>query len=270
MERDVRRRVPAHAATSGWSLGRPFAAPERVAPAQRRARLAIGAGRASMNPGGSRNPEAGRQVRHQPARVFNGNHDSGHRACHMNDAVASLMGNHRTTTRRVAQSMDATALRAELERHHADCTVWAFACCRFDPSEADDVLQATYLKILDGRAVFGGQSAFRTWLFGVVRLTALEHRRRHAWRWLFESIDLDALPQIAPHQTVESEESVRLQAAVAKLPPRQREVLHLVFQQDLSVEDAARVMGVSVGSARVHYARGKQRLRRLMGAEPSP
>lgn len=169
--------------------------------------------------------------------------------------------------------MDATALRAELERHHADCTVWAFACCRFDPSEADDVLQATYLKILDGRAVFGGQSAFRTWLFGVVRLTALEHRRRYTWRWLFESSDLDALPQVAPaapDATILSEESARLQAAVAKLPTRQREVLHLVFQQDLTVEDAAGVMGVSVGSARVHYARGKQRLRHLLGAEPSP
>jgi len=126
----------------------------------------------------------------------------------MNDAVASLIGDHRFTTRPVAHCMDATALRAELERHHADCVGWALACCKFDPGEADDVLQSSYLKVLDGRAVFGGQSTFRTWLFGVVRRTALEHRRRHAWRWLFESNDPGALTQatvIPPDDTVQQE-----------------------------------------------------------------
>src|SRR5256885_15417669 len=81
--------------------------------------------------------------------------------------------------------MSPADLTAKLEELHAAAFGWALSCCGWDRSAAEDVLQATYLKLLDGRARFDGRSTFRTFVFGVIGRTAREARRRAALRrWL--------------------------------------------------------------------------------------
>src|SRR5256712_10937963 len=81
--------------------------------------------------------------------------------------------------------MSPADLTAKLEELHAAAFGWAVSCCGWDRAAAEDVLQATYLKLLDGRARFDGRSTFRTFVFGVIARTAREARRRAALRrWL--------------------------------------------------------------------------------------
>ena len=145
---------------------------------------------------------------------------------------------------------------SELAAFHPQSFAWALACCGYDRAEAEDVLQTAYLKVVDGRAQFEGGSSLRTFLFAVIRNTAADARRRSFLRRFFS-------PAPAPAPDA-SADRVRIVAALQKLSPRQREVLELVFYHDLSVEEAARVMGVGVGSARTHYDRGKTRLAELL------
>ena len=160
-------------------------------------------------------------------------------------------------------------LTRSLEPLHRDACGWARHCCEGSPLDPADVLQTAYLKVIEGKARPRGEGALKTWWFGVIRFTAMEEKRRRRFR---DSL-AGRLLRLAPAKEsgpsaasrLELNESVReLKEALAQLPPRQAEVLHLVFYQDLSIAEAAPIMGVSVGSARTHYERGKARLRELL------
>ena len=160
--------------------------------------------------------------------------------------------------------MERAELERELERLHRESYGWALSCCGRDRGSdvAGDVLQAAYVQVLSGAARFAGRSTFRTWLFGVIRRTALAERRR-SLRWTGGGSPEAALaglsdPSPGPEQNLE--ETARreeLLAALATLSERQREVVTLVFYHELTIEEAAGVMEISTGSARTHYARAK-------------
>lgn len=164
--------------------------------------------------------------------------------------------------------MDPDEIIPQLEALHGDAFGWAVSCCGGDRHGGEEVLQVAYAKAMRGAAKFHGRSSLKTWWFGVIRLTALEEARRArrwlAWldRWRQEPAEEEA----APDGEIGEPDLEALAAALRELSGRQREVLHLAFYQELSLSEAAAVMGISVGSARQHYERGKSRLRELMGA----
>ena len=161
-------------------------------------------------------------------------------------------------------------LEAQLERLHEESFGWALSCCGHDKTEAEDVLQTTYLKIITGKARFEGRSSLRTWVFGVIRRTAQEVNRRtqverrRVIRLVADDLS-DSTSEGPDREMDRTQTADDLLRAMKNLSDRQREVLHLVFYQDLTIAEAAEVMGVSLGSARTHYERGKERLRTLLG-----
>ncbi len=170
--------------------------------------------------------------------------------------------------------MKSTELEAQLERLHPESFGWALSCCGRDQMEAEDVLQTAYLRVVSGKARFGGRSSFRSWLFGVIRRTAQESSRRMRARerrrlrlvsaQAEAGADAGDFGEAVVLKLSRTERTRRLLQALEELSDRQREVLHLVFYQELTIAQAAEVMGVSLGSARTHYERGKARLRELL------
>jgi RNA polymerase sigma-70 factor (ECF subfamily) len=160
-------------------------------------------------------------------------------------------------------------IERELEAIHPDSFGWALTCCGWDRDQAKETLQTAYLKVIEGRARFNGHSSLKTWFFGVVRNTAAERRRGRLMRSVLGARLLERRPDPRPQPTpellaVEAEAQRELRRLLGRLSPRQRQLLHLVFYQELSLSEASDVLGLTLGTARTHYERGKKRLRGML------
>jgi RNA polymerase sigma-70 factor (ECF subfamily) len=159
--------------------------------------------------------------------------------------------------------MEQTELRNSLMLLHSANFAWAIVCCG-ERELAEEVLQSVYVKVLDCHSAHQGQSSFRTWLFTVIRNAARDQRRKRWWSRVarLNFRELAELPERPCHSSMmdEDEDLIMVRVALYQLPKRQQEVTHLVFYEDLSLEEAAKAMQVTVGTVRRHYARAKESL----------
>lgn len=146
------------------------------------------------------------------------------------------------------------------------------ALCR-DRAEADDLLQETLVRAYLHRASFEGRGASFSWLCGIARNQHLEARRQRArrssllervvdgCRAALEPLFREESEASDPEQAaVETEEGARLHRALHSLPEDFRLVVLLCDIEERSHEEAARVLGVPVGTVKSRQARGRARL----------
>ena len=147
--------------------------------------------------------------------------------------------------------------RALAEQHEA-AFGWALSLTGYNAAAAADVMQQSYLAIVDGSARFDARSSLKTWLFGVVRNCArrAQRRDRTELKWVSR---FAAEPRDASSNGVSAD--VQLTSALTMLPRRQRDVLELVVYSEFTLEETAAVLGISLGSVRTHYHRAKLALR---------
>jgi RNA polymerase sigma-70 factor, ECF subfamily len=141
----------------------------------------------------------------------------------------------------------------------------------------DDLVQETWLRVLERGRTYNGNSRFEPWLFTIARNLAIDLSRKHKTVSL-DSNDLtdEALPRLSPissepspfEQAARTEDAQRLAQSLQSLEPVYREALVLRFQEDLSLQEMADVVGASVSTASSRIYRGLAALRaQLEGAQ---
>ncbi|MBI2955850.1 MAG: RNA polymerase sigma factor [Acidobacteria bacterium] len=147
-----------------------------------------------------------------------------------------------------------------------------------DAALADDLLQETWLRVVERLDRYNPARPFAAWLFAVARhcaIDALRQRARQARKLgreleateSEEGAQLDPLAQIpAPgssvlEQLAEADLQQRVEELFVRLPQHYREALALRFQEGLAFEEMARVLRVPLSTAKTRVQRGLVLLR---------
>lgn len=129
--------------------------------------------------------------------------------------------------------------------------------------DAEDVMQETCIKVLDGIGSFKGSGLLMTWLYRIATNEALQHLRRQTRT--IQSIDTLGHELIAKLQTESVIDSDKLellfQQALLTLPVQQRIAFNMRYYDELSYDEIARITGKSVSSLKTNYHYATQRVK---------
>ena len=187
------------------------------------------------------------------------------------------------------QRGDERAFEALVERYHSALVRVAMIWVR-DRAVAEEVVQETWLGVLNGIERFEGRSSLKTWLFRILANRARTRgqregpldpaqragrrrprRRAHGVPERFLdtgdgrpgpwSVPPESWARVPEDALLGNETQAVIEAAIAELPPRQQEVITLRDVEGLDSGEVAEHLGVSEGNQRVllHRARAKVR-----------
>lgn len=154
----------------------------------------------------------------------------------------------------------------ELFRRHRD-RLWAVALrTTGDREDAADALQDALLSAYRAADRFRGDAAVTTWLHRIVVNACLDRLRRRQARPTVSLADTEPAPAPPPDR----ETVLVVRAALTELPVDQRAALVLVELEGYPVAEAAKILGVPVGTVKSRCARGRARLALLLGEPRNP
>jgi RNA polymerase sigma-70 factor, ECF subfamily len=144
---------------------------------------------------------------------------------------------------------------------------FAYALLRGDREAADDLVQDTLERALSHWSLRRPDASLRAWLYTILynRFLSDRHRarRRGPHGALSEEVEVPGI-EGGQLSALEHRDLLRVFAA---LPAEQQAILLLVGVEDLSYKEAARVLGVPIGTVMSRLSRGRERLRRDMHGE---
>ena len=167
-----------------------------------------------------------------------------------------------------ARSGDGEAYAALVRAHQQIAFRTAWLICG-NSSEAEDVIQESFIKAWRTLGRFRSGSPFKPWLLTIVANEARSRGRRSARRSrLMEQLAADerlsggAVPP--PEAAVLRDEDAReVLLALGALGERHREIISLRYLLDLSEAEIAAVLGIRRGTVKSRLSRALERLREL-------
>ena len=134
-------------------------------------------------------------------------------------------------------------------------------------SVSEDIAADTFVELIVKKNRFKNDYMFKTWLFKIARNNAIDHLRKQSRRQAKPIEDLES--ELSDKETLENamikdEQSRQLHNAMETMHNEYRNVLHLIYFEDMSYEAAAAVLGKNVKQIANLVYRAKQALKSIL------
>ncbi|MBN2311509.1 MAG: sigma-70 family RNA polymerase sigma factor [Candidatus Hydrogenedentes bacterium] len=132
--------------------------------------------------------------------------------------------------------------------------------------EAEDLAQETFLRAFRFLGQYDEARPFRNWLYRIAMNAAFNALRTRRRRGYAAPVDVEEIPAGNPGlgNTGQEELRARLDAALARLPRRVALLIALHYEEGMTVREAAAVVNMSEGAAKVALCRARKALRRWL------
>ncbi|MEM6333144.1 MAG: RNA polymerase sigma factor [Planctomycetota bacterium] len=136
------------------------------------------------------------------------------------------------------------------------------------PHDADDATQEVALRVLSKLPRLRQIERFETWSFGIAVNVCRESRRRSTRHRAADVAAAEPAAAASPDAASTTEDLAALHAALADLPPRQREAVTLRYLEGMTIADAAAAMRCRPGTIKAAVFNGLRTLRRRLAEDP--
>lgn len=144
--------------------------------------------------------------------------------------------------------------------------LWAYlARVSGNPAVADDLMQESYLRFLCASRPEGGEVNHRRYLFGIA-----SNLLRDYWRSQPRTASIEGVPDevLASRDGLERIDSVAvLDAAMARMRPRERQLLWLAHAEEYSHREISEITGLGTASIRLLLFRARHKMARILRAQ---
>ena len=179
------------------------------------------------------------------------------------------MDNGASSYRRFRDTGDEGAL-IEIIRDYKDGLILYLSSIVGDIQTAEELAEDTFVLLGTKKPKDKGSGSFKTWLYTIGRNIAIDHLRRQKRRRSREMSLDDAVAVSDPElekSFIREERKIVLHAAMNKLKPEYRQVLWLVYFEEMSNKEAAAVMKKSVHNIETLVSRARKSLKKQLETE---
>ena len=127
---------------------------------------------------------------------------------------------------------------------------------------AEECVNETFLKVWLKAQSFGGQSSVSTWLFTIARNEALSHLRKRREAPLDEeqAAQIEDESDTQEIATAKKDKGAVMRECIEKLSPAHREIIDLVYYQEMSVAEASEVIGIPENTVKTRMFHARKQL----------